>query len=422
MSSPHIPTFALAGAGSRGRMFASWVFDAFGPGALVAIAEPLEEHRTAIAEQHGIPADRRFETWQQMLEGRRYADILLNTTMDLDHVGSACAALDLGYHMLLEKPLATTLADAEKIDEHRRRSGRIVSVCHSLRYHRAYETTHELIRSGAIGDIVSLDQLEAVQHVHQSHSFVRGNWNRQETSTFMLLAKSCHDLDAIAWLIDKPCEVVSSYGGLTHFRAENAPPQAPRFCVEGCPVEDTCPYHAAKIYCDTDWRFSAGLGGLSRREIMEELKTSRFGRCVYRCDNDAVDHQVVAMRFAGGVTATFTMTAFTPWGGRYVRIHGTKGYIEMKHDQNRIDMWEFWARNRHTAIEVPAAEGVHGGGDDQVIRHLVDAVSRNDASRIRTTTHESLRTHKIVFAAEMSRTEGRSVRLEELDSQVPARV
>jgi predicted dehydrogenase len=398
-------------------MFASWIFDHYGPGALVAVAEPLDQERTAIAERHGIGPSGCFASWQEMLKDRKLADILINTTMDLDHVGSACTAMELGYHMLLEKPLATNLADAVKIDEVRRKTGRVVSVCHSLRYHPVYERTQEILESGVIGEIVSLDQLEAVEHIHQSHSFVRGNWGKEETSCFMLLAKSCHDLDAIGWLIDKPCEQVNSYGKLSHFRPENAPIGAPHYCVQGCPAEDSCPFHAAKVYgTEQHWRHSAGFANLSERETLEALKTSRFGRCVYHCDNDVVDHQVVAMQFGEGVTATFTMTAFTPWGGRYVRIHGTKGYLEVKIDQNQIDMWEFWAGNRHTRMDIPEGVGGHGGGDDRLIRDLVRAVAENDASRIKTTTYESLRTHKIVFAAEQSRLEGRSVRLEEMDS------
>lgn len=416
MVTKHDITFALAGAGGRGRMFASWIYDNYGPGALVAIGEPVEEQRYKIAEKHRIDEGMQFDSWQSMLKGKRLADVLINTTMDLDHVGSACAAMELGYHMLLEKPLATTLADAVRIDEVRRKTGRVVSVCHSLRYHPVYERTLEIIESGAIGDVVSLDQLEAVEHIHQAHSFVRGNWSKQETSTFMLLAKSCHDIDAIAWLLGKPCEQVSSYGSLTHFKPENAPHGAPKFCVEGCPAEDTCPYHAPKVYgVHSDWRHSAGFADLTQREILEELKTSRFGKCVYHAGNDVVDHQVVSMEFADGVTATFTMTAFTPWGGRYVRVHGTKGYLEVKVDQNQIDMWEFWAGNRHSRIDIAEAQGGHGGGDDRLIRDLVQAVTQNDASRVKTTTHESLRTHKIVFAAELSRREGRSVQLKELD-------
>jgi len=397
-------------------MFASWILGHYGPGELVAIAEPDAARRNKIVEAHGIPSENVFATWQEMLAERRLADVLINTTMDREHVGSACAAMQLGYHMLLEKPLATNLADCVKIDDVRRETGRIVSVCHSLRYNSVYERAHDLLDSGAIGDVVSFDQLEAVEHTHQAHSFVRGNWSNEARSTFMLLAKSCHDLDVIDWLIDKPCQRVSSFGGLKHFTQANAPLGAPEYCVDGCPVEDTCPYHALKVYGPKGpWRGAGGFQDLSLQDTIQALKESRFGRCVYQTDNDVVDHQVVALEFAQGITATFTMTAFTPWGGRYVRIHGTKGYMEVKIDQRTIDLWEFWNGNRHTQFEIPEDDGGHGGGDDRLIKDLIKAITRTDASRVRTSTSESVRTHRLVFAAEHSRRLGRVVDLAELD-------
>jgi predicted dehydrogenase len=398
-------------------MFASWILAHYGPGALVAVAEPDEIKRNKIVEAHEISPENVFETWQGMLAGKKLADVLINTTMDREHVGSACAGMSLGYHMLLEKPLATNLADCTRIDDVRRQTGRIVSVCHSLRYNSVYERARDLIDSGAIGDVVSLDQLEAVEHTHQAHSFVRGNWSNEGRSTFMLLAKSCHDLDVIAWLIDKPCHRVTSFGGLKHFTKENAPIGAPEFCVEGCPVEDTCPYHAWKLYGPKGaWRWAGGFQDMSPQETTKALATSRFGRCVYRSDNDVVDHQVVALEFGQGITATFTMTAFTPWGGRYVRVHGTKGYLEVKIDQRSIDLWEFWDGNRHTHFEIPEDDGGHGGGDDRLMKDLIKAISRTDASRVRTSTSESLRTHRLVFASEHSRRLGRVVEMDELDT------
>jgi predicted dehydrogenase len=407
--------FAVAGAGGRGAMFSRWLLDNQGKGSVRAVAEPDSRRRRSVAELHGIPPELQFGDWQEMLAQPKLADVLVNTTMDREHVASACLAMERGYHMLLEKPIATTLADAAKIDRVRRETGRIVSVCHSLRYHPAYERVAEILRSGAVGEIVSLDQLESVEHVHQSHSFVRGNWGNESRSTFMLLAKSCHDIDIVASLFDQSCERVSSFGSLTHFTAKNAPEGAPLYCVQGCPVEEECPYHALKVYgTDGPWRAHAGLEGLDREQTFQKLLESPFGACVYRSDNDVVDHQVVAMEFAGGATATFTMTAFTPFGGRYLRVHGTKGYLEAKIDQGVVDLWEFWRGNRHSQFEVPPESGTHGGADDRVVRNLIDAVRHNDPARVRTGTDESLCTAAITFAAEQARREGTVVQVASL--------
>lgn len=419
VESPHYPefaktsnglTFALAGAGGRGWMFAEWLESNVCPGSVVAIAEPNDKRRAAVARLHSIPDNNQFCTWEEMLDRPRLADILLNTTMDKYHREVSVSAMRAGYHMLLEKPMATSLADCVEIDLVRRETGRIVSVCHSLRYHAVYEEVRRIIRSGTIGEVVALDQLEAVEAIHQSHSFVRGNWGNEGRSTFMLLAKSCHDLDIIVDLIDRECVKVHSFGSLYYFRPENQPNGAPDRCVEGCPVEESCPYSALKVYIgNTAWAQHADFAGLSPMEARKKLLTSPYGKCVFKTDNDVVDHQVVSMEFDGGVTATFTMTAFTPWGGRYLRVHGTKGYIEAKVDQRTIDLYEFWEKNKHSRIEIAEEGGAHGGADSSVIKSLMDAVASGRPGLVRTSTSESLRSHAVVFAAERSRREGRQV-------------
>ncbi len=418
MSHLNPPSFVLVGAGSRGHGFSNWVRDHLAPGAIKAIAEPIAERRNRIAEDHMIPAERQFETWQQLLEHPQLADAMINATMDRDHVGSAVAAMRAGYHMMMEKPLATNLADAQLIDKTRQETQRIVSVCHSLRYLPVYEKISDIIQSGMIGDVVSLDQLEAVEHIHQSHSFVRGNWANEGRSTFMLLAKSCHDIDIIASLIPAKCERVSSFGSLSFFRPQHAPVGAPAYCVDGCPAEDICPYHSMKVYGPhSGWRHSAGTNGLSREESRILLRQSPYGKCVFQTDNDVVDHQVVAMEFAGGITATFTMTAFTPYGGRFLRIHGTKGYLESRTEDRAVDVWEFWRGNQKTRYELPEEVGGHGGGDDRVMANFVSAIQSEDATLVRTSTAESLRTHTIAFAAEQSRREQRQIEISELAVQ-----
>lgn len=406
-------SFVLLGAGGRGSLFSDWLHDHVGPGAVVAVAEPDPARRARVQEVHGIPDERAYVSWQELLAQPRLADVAINATMDREHIGSAVAAMREGYHMLLEKPMATSLEDCATIDRVRRETGRIVSVCHSLRYHALYAEVRRVLRAGTIGEIVSLDQLEGVEHIHQSHSFVRGNWGNEARSTFMLLAKSCHDLDIIADLIDLPCRRVSSYGDLKFFRRDHAPVGAPDYCVQGCPVEAKCPYYAPRVYGNPNgWARHAGLAGLDHRRLLQALETSPFGRCVFKTDNDVVDHQVVAMEFDGGVTATFTMTAFTPVQDRTLRIHGTKGYLEAKVGARTLDVWEFWEGNRHTRIELPESRGAHGGADDLVIRSLIDAVRLEDPSSVATSTFASLQSHAIVFAAERSRRTGQPVELD----------
>ena len=216
-------TFAILACGSRGETFARWIEEHPSQAKVVAVADPVSERRDRIADRHGVAADKRFNDWESLLSGGRLADAVINTTMDKLHVASALRALELGYDMLLEKPMAVTLSDCVAIDAARRRHGAIVNVCHSLRYHPCYAKIKELIDSGAVGRVISLDQLEGVDPRHQSHSFVRGNWGNEARSTFMLLAKSCHDVDILCHLAGSDCLRVSSFGSLGHFTRDNKP-------------------------------------------------------------------------------------------------------------------------------------------------------------------------------------------------------
>jgi predicted dehydrogenase len=334
----------------------------------------------------------------------------MNTLMDQQHAAAGIAALDLGYHMLLEKPMAVTRADCAAIDAARRRNARIVSVCHSLRYHSTYREIKRLLDGGTLGQIVSIDQVEGVEPVHQSHSFVRGNWGNEARSTFMLLAKSCHDIDILMYLAGRECLRVSSFGGLMHFNRANQPAGAPDRCSDGCPHEPNCPYSALKVYGQgKSWGRYIGLDRLTQAKRDEFVRTSPYGLCVYATDNDVVDQQVVNFEFEGGATGTFTMTAFAP-AGRHLRIHCTHGYIAADVDRRTIEVHRFWGPNAgREMIQLPSETGSHGGADDQIISTLVAAVRADDQSVILTGTDESLRTHSVAFAAETARREGRVV-------------
>lgn len=403
-------TVAIVGAGGRGTGFGVMLAETFGE-SVVAVAEPRPEYREGLARRLGIPPERQFASWQEFVARPKMCDAAVIATMDRDHAGPAVACLEKGYDLLLEKPMAATLADCRTIEAAQRRSGAIVAVCHSLRYNKGFRQVYDLAASGALGQIVTLDQLEDVGFWHQAHSFVRGNWGNEARSAFMLLAKSCHDIDYLAFLAGRPCRRVNSFGALTYFTRANAPPGSTERCTDGCPAEPTCPYSALRAYVHTDRRDGWPAGVISYDHSaaahLEAVKTGPYGRCVFRCDNDVVDHQVVSMEFEGGITATFTMTAFG-FGGRRLRVHGTEGMLLF--NENEITLHTFRDRNV-TTIKVAPEEGGHGGGDERVLREWLRALHTRDAAGIVTDAQESLRTHTIVFAAEKSRLEKRAIDL-----------
>lgn len=402
----------ILGAGERGQNFGKLLAELPHLAQVVAVAEPRDAYRDAFAAKHKLAADNSFRTWQEFVAHPPICDAVVIATQDRDHVDPAVACLQQGKHLLLEKPMATTLADCRMIELAQRTSGALVAVCHSLRYHKGFAALKQIVASGRIGEIVSLDQLEQVSFLHQAHSFVRGNWSHEGRSTFMLLAKSCHDLDYIAHLVDRPCLRISSFGALNYFRAAHAPIGATTRCTDNCPVEATCPYSAIKQYVYAAhldaWPASVVAPIHTRAAHLAAIHEGPYGRCVYHCDNDVVDHQVVAMTFEGDITATFTMTAFTQHGGRRIRVHGTEG--EASFDENRIIVRSFRTNNVET-IEISPESGGHGGGDGRVVREWIEAIRTGQANLIRTSAQDSLRTHTIVFAAERSRREQRTVEI-----------
>jgi predicted dehydrogenase len=267
-----------------------------------------------------------------------------------------------------------------------------------------------MIDSGIIGKVHTIQQLEPVGYWHQAHSFVRGNWRNEEESSPMLLAKSCHDIDLINYFMPAKCKAVSSFGNLSYFNRANQPKGAADRCSD-CPkdIESKCPYSALKIYTRDrtnleEWPVVVLSHEGTPEAIMNALKTGPYGRCVFACDNDVVDHQVVNMEFEDNSTATFTMTAFNFSAGRETLIMGDQGMLRCTDDG--IVHSDFLSDTK-TTIPLYMGDGQitsgHGGGDFGLMQSFLAAVRNNDPSLISSGYDVSLESHLIVFAAEKAR-------------------
>jgi len=411
---PEPISVAILGAGGRGTGFAELIRGSgmHHLGHVAGVAEPRNDARMAFVNQYQLPSQHVFHDWQAFVAQPKMCDAVVISTMDRDHVAPALACLELGYHVLLEKPMATTLEDCRAIEAAQRKSGTMVTVCHSLRYQKGFSLVKSIFDSGRIGQLMTMDQLEQVGYWHQAHSFVRGNWGNEGRSSFMLLAKSCHDLDFIAYLVGRPCRRVSSFGSLSYFTRTHAPTGSTERCTDGCAVEHDCPYSAIKTYVDAGnleaWPTCVPSFVHTREAHLEAIRTGPYGRCVFRTDNDVVDHQVVLMEFADDITASFTMTGFTHDVSRKIRLNGTEG--ELSFDEHGITIKNFATHNIEQ-ITVGHEPGGHGGGDWLVLTDWLRAIQQGDPSLIRTNAQESLRTHSIAFAAEQSRRERRMVEM-----------
>ncbi len=405
----------IVGAGSRGQTYADYLHRHPDEGVVVGVAEPDPVRRAALAARHHLPPERVYADWREALQAPRFADVAVIATQDALHVEPVEVAAAQGYHLLLEKPMAPDEAGCRRIVAAAERHGVLLGVCHVLRYTAYTEALKRTLASGAIGDIVSVEHLEPVGYWHQAHSFVRGHWRNSRESSSMLLAKSCHDLDWLRYVVGQPCERVSSFGSLKHFRREAQPPGAADRCLD-CPphIERACPYSAKRYYFgqleagNTGWPLNVLTPDPTPETIGEALRVGPYGRCVYASDNDVVDHQVVNFEFAGGVTASFTMTAFTRARGRETRIFGTRG--ELYGDSETLRVFDFLTDTTSEVNTDIASDGSirsgHGGGDDGLMQRFLQAVRDDRPDLILSGPQETLESHLMVFAAERARTSG----------------
>ena len=403
-------TAITLGAGNRGSVYGDFASKFPDQLDIVGVAEPVAFRNDNYSKKHNISAQNRFNTWEDVFKRSKFADAIIITTPDNLHYGPCMKALAMGYDVLLEKPIAPTEKECRSILALAKKTGRIVAVCHVLRYAPYFVKMKELIAKGAIGEVISVQHFEPIEHTHMAHSYVRGNWHNSKQTTPIILAKSCHDLDIIKWVINKPSREIFAMGDLKWFKKENAPQGSTARCTDGCKVERECPYSAIKEYLERGTRnrvLDIPNDVADKTEfILSRLRTTNYGRCVYQMDNDQPDHYVTSMRFGDNVTANFSMEAFTSYHDRRSRIMGSMG--DMVGDMTELVITDF--RTGKQIKLKPVAEDVeeyknsgHGGGDHLLAQDFVQAVSQQNPAMLTSTIDESIESHIMGFMAEESR-------------------
>lgn len=403
-------TAILIGAGGRGQNYTDVMADMQDKYKVVAVAEPIKSRREYIRDKHGLGDDMCFLDWNPLIEKGKIADFAIISTMDRDHFAPAIAAIDAGYDLLLEKPIAPTPEECMKICQYAKEKGKKVVICTVLRYTPLFKTLKDIIDSGKIGRVMSVTHEECVGNEHQSHSFVRGNWGNEEASSNMLLQKSCHDMDILQWLLGKKCKKVQSFGALSYFTEKNAPEGAPDYCIQGCPHADTCYYNAEKLYLAegrVDWFIAAATKEHNPTDEMvkDAITNTQYGKCVYKCNNNVVDHQTVNLLFEDDITVTFGMNAFNK-GGRYIHIMGTDGEINAALDGDAPIRFYSFATKETEEIPMTGKDGIsggHGGGDEGIIMDLYEYLNGTYVGKSVPEIDVSTQNHMIAFAAEESR-------------------
>jgi predicted dehydrogenase len=405
-------TLAVVGAGLRGIVYAEAAV-ASGQGSIVAVAEPDPARRHRFAERFGIPDERCFADWSDLAGAGRMAEAVVIATLDHLHVEPAVAFAALGYHILLEKPIAPTEPECLLIAEAVERAGVLFTAGHVMRYTQYTRRLKDLLDSGRCGRITGVQHLEPIGWWHFAHSYVRGNWRREDESGPLLLTKSCHDLDWLSHVIGSTPVRVSSFGSLQHFRPDQAPADAGERCTD-CAVEAQCPYSAVRLYVNSldgprrFWPLGAVTDADTPEGVLAALHTGPYGRCVYASDNDVVDQQVVIMEHPGGVTASFTLSAFTELEHRKTRVFGTHGYVSGNGRMLRHIDFRTGAEEQIDTLSGndASAAGGHGGGDTGLTETFLAAVAANDQSLLGTDVWECVDSHRVVWAAEQARHNG----------------
>jgi predicted dehydrogenase len=444
---------ALLGAGGRGsQAYGIPLLRMTDRARIVAVAEHDPTRRDALADAAGIPAAQRYRDWEDLVAAHAPAelDAVVITLPDHAHVDPTLACAAKGWPILLEKPIAPGESELLRLQEGLAGTDPDITVCHVLRYTPFWRTVVDVVRSGALGEMITIQHEENIGYWHFAHSYVRGNWRREELSSPMALAKTSHDFDLIRWIAGQEPVSISSSGSLHHFHEGNAPPGAPSHCLDGCPVADTCAFYAPRYYVDAlgeehGWPVALLGSDTSREGRLRALQDGPYGRCVYRSDNDVVDHQQTVMTFPSGLTATLTTSAFTAMNTRTFRITGSRGMLTGRMDSGELRLDQFTpgaqppavagVPEAHTGTDGPLShpyvewtatppasrEGYssHAGGDPALIETWISGL---EAGRRGETTVDadassfaaSMDSHLMAFAAERARLDSRVVDFAEM--------
>lgn len=403
----------IIGAGQRGLAYANYALSFPNELKIIGIAEPRPDRLDEMAKAHVVEKNNCFSYWEDVFKREKFADVVIVATQDRMHYEPVMAAIEAGYDILCEKPMSHDASELIKMRDAAEKKGCALAVCHVLRYSSFYRKIKELLDKKIIGELVSIQQIESIGYWHMAHSFVRGNWRSKEETSPIIMAKCCHDLDILTYLVGSDIDYISSYGSLKHFTESNRPSGAPKRCMDGCNNREDCPYYAPRFYLEHPRAISDGFAKVvsidtDEKSILDALAKGPYGRCVYACDNDVPDNQIVNMMYDNGVSVSFTMCAFTDNCERVINIMGSHGQIRGNMDKETLTVNEFASGYEYT-IKLHSPKGGHGGSDTLMMKEVIDTLS-SGKKEMSSSARVSVQSHLAALAAEESRLDkGKSI-------------
>ena len=415
---------AIIGAGQRGMIYAKYAYEKAGA-QIVAVVDINEEKRAVACEEFKIPSDMAFSDTKDFFAKGKIADAIILATMDRDHYEQAMDAMDLGYDILLEKPISPDVRECLEIRDKAKEKGVTIVVCHVLRYTKFFSAIKQVIDSGELGRVITIQHAENVGNFHMAHSFVRGNWRNSDLSSPIIMQKSCHDMDILLWLVGSNCKKISSFGNLSFFRKENAPKGAAARCLD-CPCADQCRFDGKKAYLPIKgaWPATVLTEDQTEEGILKALREGPYGRCVFDCDNNVCDNQVTDIEFENGVTATFHLSGLTNKMHRTIKVMCENGDICGDDSEEFITVTKYSSNYLYEGeirkIDVNSEEGFHGGGDYRLTMDFLTALEhKGETVEIRSGIEQSVESHLMAYAAEQSRISGQVYYMDKLRNSKP---
>jgi predicted dehydrogenase len=291
-------------------------------------------------------------------------DLLCVTTVDATHAECIVKALETGVDVLTEKPMVTDEAQCQAVLDAEKRTGRNIVVTFNYRYAPKHQQIKEVLLSGEIGRITSVDFSWYLDVRHGADYFRR--WHRlREKSGSLWVHKATHHFDLVNWWLDADPVEVSALGGLHNYGRKG--PFRHTHC-RPCPHKTQCPFYF-------DMTKDPQLVALYAN--CETADGYHRDGCVFREDVNIPDTMNAVVRYSSGASMSYSVNTFMPIEGYRVAFNGTKGRLEAR-DYER-QPWEVPEESEihvirnfgeRTKVELPKAEGGHGGGDDR-LRDLI---------------------------------------------------
>ena len=358
---------AVIGAGDRGSdLTQSALRSSAGRFKIKAVVEPDQDAARTYCEKFELRDAAVFDRFEQLQAAGLDLDGAIIANPPHVHAAPACALLEAGVPIYLEKPMAAKLADARRIMESAKKSGMRMQVGFNLRYAPFFMKLQETVSTGRVGQVLSVEWKEILDCHHWATYCWHPSYDRSEIIGSWLMEKCCHDLDLLTWIIGSQCVRVASFGSRSYFNPRD---DVPDYCTDNCPIEPQCRFSAYKFYPDL-------------KEADCRLPKWR-SRCVFNNDSDHVDHQSSILEYENGATATFSLMSLGPTNNRQCRICGTEATLVADLETEKIRLHPYHQEEVVLDQSDVSTDG-HTGADAPIIAAFFDYV--DDPSRTPKTT------------------------------------